>query len=104
MKIEDIQIRFMPRDPLVGLGWVLRDGRGLLPATISCYIDGVKCSLTAQIKNGQEGKPLIVGFPGYLSDADGSGNFFDSLNEDYTSYTVVTFNDREGFSPLALGI
>ena len=99
MKITDISITISDRECNYQ-GWSANDNRPLRTLLTSATIDNSVCNLTALIKEGQTGEPLIIGFPGYLSDSSGQGIFFDFIDDTYKSYTIVTLNDREGDSRL----
>ena len=101
MKIADFSISISDRsDQFVSTGWTANDNRPIKNLFTTCSIDDTICNLTAIIKEGEVGEPLIVGFPGYLADATGRGTFFDFVDDTYKTYTVVTLNDREGDSRL----
>ena len=73
----------------IGMGWTNPDGRELFRGSISFEFDKVKHSLTFFYKNGNPDRPLIVGFPGYLADASGSGVFFDFVDFRFSDCTVL---------------
>ena len=78
MDIRDLEITWStPPTTFLGHGWSIKDGRPLSKLKASCYIENILCTLTAYIKEGEVGKPLVIGFPGFLSDATGQGIFFD---------------------------
>ena len=91
---KDLGDNFIPY-----LGWRNNhDNRSLISSKLSASIDGRKESIHFIHKKGSEGKPLIIGFPGYLADVQGQGVFFDFYSSKYIDYPIVTVNDREGFS------
>ena len=61
-------------------------------------INDKEYSLTISGKIGNPNKPLVVGFPGYLSNPEGLLTFYGSIysTELTSNYSIFTINDREG--------
>ena len=96
----EYQISWSEHHQSMGMGWNNQDGRQLFRGVISFLEDNTKHSLTFFYKDGQPNRPLVIGFPGYLADASGSGVFFDCVGQRFKDCTIVTLNDREGESRL----
>ena len=67
---------------------------------ITAEINSKEYSLIFPIKIGSPNKPLVVGFPGYLSNPEGLITFYGAVNftKETSDYSIITINDREGFN------
>ena len=70
----------------------------LFSVKISADFDSKKYSLNLVIRKGEVGAPLIVGFPGYLSNPEGYPSYYGQLGSDpdLSLATLITINDRHG--------
>ena len=71
----------------------------LFSVRISADFDSKKYSLNLVIRKGEVGAPLIVGFPGYLSNPEGYPSYYGQVggDPDLSRATLITINDRHGF-------